>query len=214
MHYPHDDLYHDRTWFDVLGDWLAQRLRRLLPRAGLSRWTVGFAAVAAFCVAWAAGLATQAVLSHSVWNQHAADLISAVLLLVAARHFLAVARASTATASKARTPVARTPPQVVMPPAAPAIACASTTPVPASPRPTPAEIAAAAQIFYRALRDAGINVRIAQSLYAAGFRNAARVRQCSDAQLLAIPGIGPATLRKLRLQFGPSRVDQSSSNAA
>lgn len=209
MHYPHDDLYHDRTWFDVLGDWLAQRLRRLLPRAGASRWAVGFAAVAAFCVAWAAGLATQAVLSYGGWNQRAAELIAALLLLAAARHFLAVARASMASM-----PIARTPPHIVMPPVPPAIARASTTPVPAPPRPTPAEIAAAAQIFYRALRDAGVNVRIAQSLYAAGFRNAARVRQCSDAQLLAVPGVGPATLRKLRLQFGPSCVDQSSSNAA
>lgn len=211
MHYPHDDLYSDRTWFDALGDWLAGRMRRMLPRERARLWTAGFAAFAAVCVAWAAGLATRAVLFESAWNQRAAELLAGVCLLFAARHFLAVTGLSAAHALAVRKPIARplraTAPR---PPAAPRAAA----PEPAAQRSTPADIAASAQTFFRALREAGVNVRIAQSLYAAGFRCAAQVRSCSDARLLATPGVGRATLRKLRLQFGVPHGDQSSSNVA
>jgi DNA-directed RNA polymerase alpha subunit len=71
------------------------------------------------------------------------------------------------------------------------------------------------QAFFRALRAAGINVRIAQALHAAGFRSAAQVRACSDTQLLATPGVGQATLRKLRIQFGlPQTTESAQSDAA
>ena len=210
MHYPHDDLYYDRTWFDALGDWLAHRLRRMLPSERARLWTVGFAAFAAMCVAWAAGLATQAALFESAWNQRAAELLAAACLLIAARHFLAVTGLSAAGALAVRKPIAR-PLQATAP--APAAACTAAA-APARQRPTPAEVALSAQAFFRTLREAGVNVRIAQALYAAGLRSAAQVRACSDAQLLATPGIGKATLRKLRVQFGVPRGDQSSRNVA
>ena len=69
--------------------------------------------------------------------------------------------------------------------------------------------------FFRAVKDAGINVRIARTLYNAGFRSGDQVRDCNDQRLLAIDGIGHATLRKLRLQFGlPGDVPKPQSNAA
>ena len=210
MHYPHDDLYYDRTWFDALGDWLARRLRRLLPRERARLWTAGFAVFAGICVAWAAGLATQAVLFESSWNQRAAELLAAACLVMAARHFLAVTGLSAAHALAARKPIAR-PLRAAAPDPIPTRAAA---PEPATQRPTPADIALSAQAFFRALREAGVNVRIAQALYAAGLRSAAQVRSCSDAQLLATPGVGKATLRKLRVQFGVPREDQSSRNVA
>lgn len=209
MHFPHDDLYYDRTWFDALGDWLGRRMQRMLPGDRVRLWTIGFAAFAALCVACAAGLAAQAVLFENAWNHRAADLLAGVLLLITARHFLAVTGRSAANALAARKPIAR-------PPRAPAVAGAVAGAAPAPPvqRPDPADVAASAQTFFRALRAAGVNVRIAQSLYAAGFRSATQVRSCSDAQLLATPGVGRATLRKLRIQFGVPIGDQSSSNAA
>lgn len=202
----HDDLYYDRTWFDALGDWLGRRIGRLMPRQRARLWSAGFAGLAAVCVAWAAGLATQAVLFEQPGNQRVAELLAAALLLVAARHFLDVTGLAAAAALAAHKPLART-----------AVPAAVRGPVPTratDERPAPVDRAAADPSFYRALRAAGINVRIAQSLHAAGLRSAAQVRQCSDAQLLATPGIGRATLRKLRLQFGMPQGAQSSSSAA
>lgn len=219
MQFRPDDLYYDRTWFDALGELLVQRGRRLLPRQRARLWTGGFALFAALCVAWAAGLATQAVLFEAAWNQRAAELLAAGLLLAAARHFLTVTGLS---ARPHRKLITRTAPV-----SAPARAA---TPEPAArhtDRRTRAETAAAgnpagnpdgnrsAQVFFRAVREAGINVRIARSLYGAGFRSAAQVRACSDAQLLATPGVGQATLRKLRIKFGlPQTIEQAQSNAA
>lgn len=213
MHHSYDDLYHDRTWFDALGDWLMRRVRRLLPRNRTRLWTSGFALFAALCVAWAAGLATQAVLFEAAWNQRAAELLAAGLLLVAARHFLAATGLS---ARPARKLIARPAAQAAV--AAAPLATQAAAPRRAHPRPQANSVAdgnADAQAFFRALREAGVNVRIAQALHAAGFRSAAQVRACSDAQLLATPGVGQATLRKLRLQFGlPQSSEDAQSNAA
>lgn len=207
MRHPHDDLYHDRTWFDALGERLMRRIRRLQPRQRGRLWTVGFAVFAAQCLAWAAGLATQAVLFETVWNQRAAQLLAAGLLLVAARHFLAVTGVSARPSRKLitrTTPVAGSVPADAVNPAARHAS-----------RPAPDDSAAAAQTFFRAVREAGINVRIARALYDAGFRSAAQVRACSDTELLATPGIGQATLHKLRLQFGlPQAPEPAQSNAA
>lgn len=211
MQPSYDDLYHDRTWFDALGDWLMQRARRLVPRNRARLWTTGFALFASLCVAWAAGLATHAVLFEAAWNQRAAELLAAGLLLIAARHFLAVTGLSARPARK-----------LVIRPAEPApaapVGMQASAPRRTDPRPQVVPAAAESQdpqAFFRALRAAGINVRIAQALHAAGFRSAAQVRTCSDAQLLATPGVGQATLRKLRIQFGLAQTTgPAQSNAA
>ena len=52
--------------------------------------------------------------------------------------------------------------------------------------------------FLTEVRRAGVNVRIARSLYAAGVRSLDDLRRASDAELLAIRGVGPATVRRLR----------------
>lgn len=224
MQYPHDDLYHDRTWFDLLGEQLMQRARRLLPRNRAYLWTTGFALFAALCVAWAAGLAAHAALFEAAWNQRLTELLAAGLLLAAARHFLGITGMSAAVALPQRKLIRRPPamPAVPVPvrvPATSAVPAAANALVPApsqrSGQRRPAEAPDEAQLFFRAVRAAGINVRIAQSLHAAGFRSALQVRACSDAQLLATPGVGQATLRKLRLQFGlPQSSDQARSSAA
>ena len=45
-----------------------------------------------------------------------------------------------------------------------------------------------------------VNARIAESLYAAGFTGTTKVREASDSALLAVSGVGPAVLEKLRLR--------------
>lgn len=215
MRYPHDDLYHDRTWFDALGELLVQRARRALPRNRAYLWTSSFALFAALCVAWAAGLATQAVLFEAAWNQRVAEFLAAGLLLAAARHFLAVTGLSAARALPQRKKLITRPAQQPAPVAAPAAAAIPAAASSHGEQPAQDDTAADAQAFFRAVREAGINVRIAQSLYAAGFRSGHQVRACSDAQLLATPGVGQATLRKLRIQFGlPQRPEPAQSNAA
>lgn len=42
--------------------------------------------------------------------------------------------------------------------------------------------------------------RIAEALFAAGFTGTTKVREASDEQLLAVSGVGPAILAKLRLR--------------
>ena len=42
--------------------------------------------------------------------------------------------------------------------------------------------------------------RIAEALFAAGFTGTTKVREASDAALLAVSGVGPAILAKLRLR--------------
>lgn len=205
--YRPDNLYQDRTWFDELGERLMRQLARRLPRSDGRLWTTGFALFAGCCVAWAAGLATHCVVFELSWNQSIAQLLAALLLLVAARHFLAVTGLSAATLRaerklirRAKTrPVAQERRAEVQRPAA-ATAPARTVQQKESPK-----------AFFREVKAAGINVRIARALYSAGFHSAEQVRQASDATLLAAPGVGKGTLRKLRLKFGlPKAPDQTS----
>ncbi|MBI5460932.1 MAG: helix-hairpin-helix domain-containing protein [Gammaproteobacteria bacterium] len=195
MQLHHDDLYQDRTWFDVLGVWLAQQGRRWLPRRPARLWSTGFALFAALCVAWAAGLATQCVLVELPAQVCLAQWLAAGLLLVAARHFLAVTGLSAASTIEPHQRIERRVETV------PRSADIPSMPSTCSPS-TRQSISGDAQQFFLAVKTAGINLRIAQALYAAGFRTAEQVRTAADAALLATPGIGPATVRKLRMQFG------------
>ena len=59
----------------------------------------------------------------------------------------------------------------------------------------------AVQAFLAGVRAAGVNVAIAKALFAAGIRSPQRLRAAHDSELVAIRGVGPATVRKLRAQF-------------
>jgi hypothetical protein len=217
MGFHSDELYQDPTWFDALGAWCLHHCRRCLPRQRAQLWTTGFTLFAALCVTWAAGLATHCVVYELPWNQCAAQLLAAGMLLIAARHFLVATESSARGALPRNKLVTRSrepdkaQPQVV------SRTRTRVAPVHGPRSPTPATVQAGAdpQLFFRAVKAAGINVRIARALYAAGFRNGEQVRACADAHLLAIPGIGPGTLRKLRVQFGiPQSASTPQSNAA
>ena len=66
------------------------------------------------------------------------------------------------------------------------------------PRLQPAASGSPDLAFWKALRRAGVNVRIARALHAGGIRDREDVRRRSDAELLAIPGVGRRTLARLR----------------
>lgn len=77
----------------------------------------------------------------------------------------------------------------------------------AQPLAVPAAAVTAARTDYlRELRQAGVNVRIAKILVAAGFASVAAVRAASDADILRVHGVGAATLRRLRRCCGGSDV--------
>ncbi|RMG30971.1 MAG: helix-hairpin-helix domain-containing protein [Gammaproteobacteria bacterium] len=52
--------------------------------------------------------------------------------------------------------------------------------------------------FWRALRRAGVNVRIARALQAGGVRDREAALARTDDELLAIPGVGPRTVARVR----------------
>ena len=214
-----DDMYYDRTWFDELGAWLLQVCRRYLPRGREHQlWTTGFTLFAGLCVAWAAGLATHCMLFDVAPHECLAQMLAALLLLVAARHFLAVTGMCAASALPQRKLIRRTGAGKPITDPMPVQGKATVSSRSPAPQPIPPQrpsIAGDSRLFFQAIKQAGINVQIARTLYTAGFRSGDQVRDCNDARLLAIPGIGQATLRKLRVQFGlPKHPTKSQSNAA
>ncbi|MEJ2645607.1 MAG: helix-hairpin-helix domain-containing protein [Gammaproteobacteria bacterium] len=72
------------------------------------------------------------------------------------------------------------------------------------PAPDPAAVDKAAsvsedpQAFLGRLRSAGLNVKVAKAVYLAGLRSEQQLREANDEALLAITGVGPATVAKLR----------------
>ncbi len=69
----------------------------------------------------------------------------------------------------------------------------------AQPLAIPAAVMAPSRTDYlRELREAGVNIRIAKILVAAGLTSVAAVRSASDADILKVHGVGAATLRRLR----------------
>lgn len=221
MGFRHDELYQDPTWFDALGAWCLQHCRRCLPRQRAYLWTSGFALFASLCVAWAAGLATHCVVYDIPFNQCVAQLLAAGMLLASARHFLAATGSSARGALPRHKLVTRSRETVesqsasVSRTAARAYTGVASAPERRAQPPMAEQDSPDPQQFFRAVKAAGINVRIARALYAAGFRSGEQVRACEDARLLAVSGIGQATLRKLRVQFGlPRDASAPQSNAA
>ena len=54
-----------------------------------------------------------------------------------------------------------------------------------------------------ALQQLGVPVRAARSLYAAGYRTREDIQESPDAELLLVPGIGPARLAATRAAMPP-----------
>ncbi|WJW76114.1 helix-hairpin-helix domain-containing protein [Thiohalobacter sp. IOR34] len=172
-------LYEEPTLFDRLVAKCRRWLLDRLPADTELRWALLLAAFGMLLgVCGVLGLIRLAV-ADLPWNQELAQLLAATLLLAGGHHLLGAAE----TAARQRARPAPVPQRLraVPPPAA--------------------EAAAECRAFFALLREAGINVRIARALFDAGVRRPQQVRALDDAALLAIRGVGPATLRKLRQQF-------------
>lgn len=187
MYPAHDNLYREATLFDQAFAALAQRLQAWLPARPEQRWRLAFRGLAALFALLGLG-----VLLHGLQAGAAGSALVAIPAsagLMATAHFL-----FTATRQAAQ-------------PAAPARRQTASAPVPGMHRTRPHAQArpqsrVSSRYFLSELRQAGVNVRIARALYTAGVRSPEAVRRSRDAALLAIHGVGPATLRRLRETFG------------
>jgi hypothetical protein len=200
------DFYADPTVFDQwqneAGNWLCARFRKLCPYA----WVIGFSVLGFLFLSVAAGVfiyslqaATSADLT-SVLNESLAQCVTLVMALIATQTLFKQA-------------LAAWPEHIELPARLRAILgyvglqkTVTMKPRKASGLAQKKAVAVKSerevlQDFFAGVRAAGVNVSIAKALFAAGVRSSHQLCQASDEQLHAIRGVGPATVRKLRLHF-------------
>ncbi len=200
------EFYADPTvfdfWQDRTGSWFCSRAAILRPYA----WSVAFSGLAVTLLGVAIGVLVYSVwhrldsTAQPAWNQSAAQWLTVFMALLSCHCLLgqalgawprdralprrlqvvALLCAGSAAVSAGRTPVA-----------------APASLVTGSGQATTREI----RTFYAGVRAAGINVTIAQALFAAGIRSAQQLRERGDAELLRIQGVGRASVRRLRVHF-------------
>lgn len=201
------DSYRQATIFDQLWLALARGLRCPAWLRGHRAWGWAFGAMALMFGLIGAAFLLDALTPGS-GNSALASLGSALLSLGVFRHFARCAlpllqnhpaRRQAPAARAARRsarPAPRGPREAGSARRAPA---AVVNPSPS--RPVPGLSLAERRAYLAGLREAGVNVRIARALVGAGYLSGAMVWRASDAEILAIPGVGPATLRKIRTCF-------------
>jgi hypothetical protein len=197
--YAHPTLFDE--WHATVALWLCRQNEKFGPYA----WVAGFAFLgAAMLVISAAALAVTVHASAGgigvPWNQSLAQGVSAVVALATAQAMFRQALGAW--------PQDRRIPQQVRDAArfvgwqpAPPRADSPVAPS-ARKRPQPQAQSESLRAFFTGVRNAGVNVSIAKALFIAGIRSPAHLRSASDQMLVSIPGVGPATVRKLRAQFG------------
>lgn len=187
--------YRQATIFDQLWLVLARGLRRPDWLQGRRAWGWTFGILALLFGTIAAAFLLNAL--HPAGEGGAmASLGSALLSLGVFRHFARLALPLLQVRSGRPVPL-RKPAPSPLSTQVPALA-----PEPA--RPAPGLSAAERRAYLADLKAAGVNVRIARALVGAGYRSHEAVRRARDAEILAIPGVGPATLRKIRARFVPA----------
>jgi hypothetical protein len=192
------DYYGDATWFDRSFSYFHQQWRRLARRRPGTLWPVLFFASGSLLSGFGILFLFQMLLTPvAELGALLAQSGSALLAFGAGQHFLRLQRRLRGPAPQpvaaARAPRAVSGRAVSSPPVSP-----PSIPERASPRPA---ITPEIRDCLRTLRTAGVNVTIAKALVRGGFCTAADLRAATDEQLLAVHGVGPATLRKVRTYF-------------
>lgn len=191
--------YRQATIFDQLWLALARSLRRPAWLQGRRAWGWAFGLLAGlFGVIGAAFLLD--ALAPTAGNSALASLGSALLSLGVFRHFArcALPLLQAHGARHRAVPARPVPVPGVVRPAAGVPAAAATSD---RIRPVSTLSVAERRAYLAGLRCAGVNVSIARALVSAGYLSAAAVERASDAQILAVRGVGPATLKKIRACF-------------
>lgn len=198
------EFYADPTvfdhWHSHAQDWICARLGKLCPYA----WSVTFLAVALICVlvgtAVFSNLLLQALGGTDAmgWNRFVAQALTVLIALTACHTPVALA--------------VKAWPESELPKHLARIAAWCGLPSGSSVRSETGQRSAtvatestgreAVQEFFAEVRAAGVNVRVAKSLFMVGIRSAQQLRKAPDSALLRIYGVGPETLRRLRTRFG------------
>ncbi len=191
------EFYADPTLFDQwqssVGSWVRRLCAKLRPYA----WVYAFAIPAALLASVA--VAQLAVLFHHLvspaqpaWNLLLAEGIALVVALAAARRLSRHARG----AWPRHIALKSAPWRLAGP--------MERRPEDSAERKAIARRTAereALQRFFSGVKASGVNVAAARALLAGGIRSPRQLRHASDRQLTAIPGVGVATVRKLRRAF-------------
>ncbi|HEY9150717.1 MAG: helix-hairpin-helix domain-containing protein [Gammaproteobacteria bacterium] len=198
--------YRQATIFDQLWLALARGLRRPAWLQGRRAWGWSFGLLAGlFGVIGAAFLLD--ALAPAAGNSALASLGSALLSLGVFRHFARCAlpllqpHVAHHGVSRVRAKKGATRPLVAPGVTRPATGGRADSAASAPLRPVSTLSAAERRAYLAGLRHAGVNVRIARALVSAGYLSGAALAGASDAQILAVRGVGPATLKKLRACF-------------
>lgn len=202
-----DEFYSDPTLFDR---WLSRLKQYLQSVAGNIRpyvWTAAFALLGMVMLSIAASLL--GVLVHHAtgtqsppWAQPPAQGVTVLVALLAAQRLFCQACGAWP-AHKALPECMRR--MALYLGGQPAVRSLLTgEAIAAAPEPVTAGEAESGneETFVAGLRSAGINPAIARMLFAAGIQSQRQLMHASDRQLVAIRGVGPATVRKLRAHFG------------
>ncbi len=207
------EFYADPTVFDYwqsrAGGWFGRYSRKLSPYG----WTLAFAsmaalfaltAVAVFGLALAGRMGGEAQMA---WNQSMAQVITIMMALLACHALLQQALQSWPAGITMPRRLRRLVRQCGWKVPATALPSKTQPRHPSRPRqPERRKVSTASdreavQAFFSGVRAAGVNVSIARALFHAGVRTPLQLCSASDERLLAILGVGPATVRKLRAQF-------------
>jgi hypothetical protein len=207
------EFYADPTVFDYwqsrVADWFCGHSRKLSPYG----WALAFVSMAALFAVTAVGVFGWVLVSRMAgeglvaWNQSMAQVITIMMALLACQAMLQQALqswpAGTVMPYRLRrlvhlcgwqVPASALPPKrVTQQP--PRIRQSDLPGTPAAPSREDV------QAFFAGVRAAGVNVTIARALFSAGVRTPRQLCSASDECLLAIHGVGQATVRKLRIHF-------------
>ncbi len=215
------EFYADPTVFDYwqsrASDWFCHYSRRLCPYG----WTLAFASMATLFALTAVAVFAWTLMGRMggdglvAWNQSMAQVITIMMALLACQALLQQALQSW----PAGTPMSRRLRRLVR-------LCGWEVPAAALPSKAysqhqihtlqsdarKAPVATSRediQAFFSGVRAAGVNVTIARALFSAGVRTPRQLCSASDERLLAIRGVGPATVSKLRNHFDGAWSDSS-----
>lgn len=207
------EYYADPTVFDHwqsrAGDWFCSRFRKLCPY----KWTLAFSLMAVLFALTAVGVFGWALVSRMsgegliVWNQSMAQMITILMALLACQAMLQQALQSWP-AGNSMPPRLRRLIRLCgwkapanAPLTKPRSRHQSRVRKPDHHKASAASSREDIQAFFAGVRAAGVNVTIAHALFSAGVRSPRQLCSASDERLLAIRGVGAATVRKLRTCF-------------
>jgi len=207
------EFYADPTVFDYwqsrASEWFCRRSRKLCPYG----WTLAFASMAALFALTAVAVFAWTLIGRMsgdglvAWNQSMAQVITIMMALLACQALLQQALQSWPSGIPMKQRLRRLVSLCGW--EVPAAALPLKTRSRHQPRTLQSDTRNAPvvpsreviQAFFSGVRAAGVNVTIARVLFSAGVRTPRQLCCASDDHLLAIRGIGPATVRKLRDYF-------------